>query len=98
MDLDHSKVLHRRAYGRYGRETQIAAACESLRLAGCQQICDFGKLCQSTRFQETSKSSCPRRAGTVSSVNALSSSRLIASDRDGFGSGWRSIQASSLAF
>jgi hypothetical protein len=30
--------------------------------------------------------------------NAFSNSRLIASDRDGFGSGWRSIQASSLAF
>lgn len=31
------------------------------------------------------------------SSNALSSNRLIASDRDGFGSGWRSIQASSFA-
>jgi hypothetical protein len=30
--------------------------------------------------------------------NARSSSRLIASDRDGFGSGWRSTQASSFAF
>jgi hypothetical protein len=29
---------------------------------------------------------------------ALSSKRLIASDRDGFGSGWRPIQASSFAF
>jgi hypothetical protein len=30
--------------------------------------------------------------------NALSNNRLIASERDGFGSGWRSIQASSFAF
>jgi hypothetical protein len=30
-------------------------------------------------------------------LKVLSSSRWIASDRDGFGSGWRSIQASSLA-
>jgi hypothetical protein len=32
------------------------------------------------------------------SPNARSSNRLIASDRDGFGSGCRSIQSSSLAF
>jgi hypothetical protein len=31
-------------------------------------------------------------------LKARSNNRLIASDRDGFGSGWRSIQASSLAF
>ena len=38
-------------------------------------------------------------AGTaiISQPNALSNNRLIASDRDGFGSGWRLIQALSFA-
>jgi hypothetical protein len=31
-------------------------------------------------------------------ANAFSNSRLIASERDGFGFGWRSIQATSCAF
>jgi hypothetical protein len=41
---------------------------------------------------------CPSNDDQRSCSNALSSNRLIASERDGFGSGWRSIQASSFAF